>query len=180
MADARRLKKETKLENEIEEMHIENGVGGTRRVTARPDEWKEEAGDSLTSSPHDHMGPSTSHSPAQMSPRSQSPVESPDKHEQVVGGGVTLKMEPGQPPKLARNIPQKVVAGPPKLFLDSPSRFDEAQKTFQVLPECIYTSKYIGSTEHDSMECDCAEEWGKFLAPFSSPRSYWRVLRLSI
>ncbi|KAL4967761.1 SET and WW domain protein [Aspergillus stella-maris] len=105
---------------------------------------------------------------------SQTPVkkESPESEERVmkdeeekdasgterVGGGITVKLEPGQPPKLARSSSQKVVPRPPQLFLDLPDSTKEAQKSFEVIDSCQYANKYMGYTEH-AMECDCAEEW---------------------
>ncbi|KAL4926085.1 SET and WW domain protein [Aspergillus undulatus] len=75
-----------------------------------------------------------------------------------VGGGITVKLEPGQPPKLARSSSQKVIPRPPQLFLDLPDSTKEAQKTFEVIESCQYANKYMGYTEH-AMECDCPEEW---------------------
>lgn len=106
---------------------------------------------------------------------SLSAVESPNQSPQVkkaepeggfeekIGGDITIKLEPGQPPKLARSSSQKVVARPPQLFLDLPDCTAEAISTFEVLENCNYANKYMGYTEH-AMECDCAEEWGKFLS----------------
>lgn len=82
------------------------------------------------------------------------------EQQEVVGGGVTLKMEPGKPPKLARTTSQKVEKRPPPLFLEYEDKTPEAKAAFDVLPECTYANKYLGSTEH-ALECDCAEEWGK-------------------
>lgn len=78
-----------------------------------------------------------------------------------VGGDITLKQEPGKPPKLARSASQKVIARPPQLFDHLPNSVNEACESFEVIGNCIYSSKYMGHTEH-AMECDCAEEWGKF------------------
>lgn len=87
--------------------------------------------------------------------------------EEKVGGDITVKMEPGQPPKLSRSSSQKVVAQPPRLFLHLPDSTAEAQSTFEVMETCTYANKYMGYTEH-AMECDCAEEWGKLcFFPFS-------------
>lgn len=97
--------------------------------------------------------------------QSHSPVkkdEPEDGIEEKVGGDITVKLEPGQPPKLARSSSQKVVARPPQLFLDSPDCTTEAKSTFEILERCSYANKYMGYTEH-AMECDCAEEWGKFV-----------------
>ncbi|KAL4868519.1 hypothetical protein BDV12DRAFT_102192 [Aspergillus spectabilis] len=75
-----------------------------------------------------------------------------------VGGDISVKLEPGQPPKLARSSSQKVVPRPPQLFLDLPDSTKEAKKSFEVIDYCQYANKYMGYTEH-AMECDCAEEW---------------------
>ncbi|KAI9374517.1 hypothetical protein BJX61DRAFT_540761 [Aspergillus egyptiacus] len=75
-----------------------------------------------------------------------------------VGGDISVKLEPGQPPKLARSSSQKVVPRPPQLFSHLPDMTQEAQKTFEVIEACQYANKYMGYTEH-AMECDCAEEW---------------------
>ncbi|EMC96581.1 hypothetical protein BAUCODRAFT_481348 [Baudoinia panamericana UAMH 10762] len=86
----------------------------------------------------------------------QSPIKA--EHQEVLGGDVTLKLEPGKPPKLARTTSQKVEKRPPQLFLDYEDKTSEATSTFGVLPECTYANKYLGTTE-PALECDCAEEW---------------------
>jgi hypothetical protein len=95
---------------------------------------------------------------------SQTPIKSENgdlsAKEEKVGGDITVKMEPGQPPKLSRSSSQKVVAQPPQLFLHLPDSTAEAQSTFEVMETCTYANKYMGYTEH-AMECDCAEEWGE-------------------
>ncbi|BDD61998.1 histone methyltransferase set2 [Monascus purpureus] len=97
--------------------------------------------------------------------KSRSPSSSPvkpagdlDATEEKIRGDVTVKLEPGQPPKLARSSSQKVVARPPQLFLDLPDSTEEARSSFETLEVCTYANKYMGYTEH-AMECDCAEEW---------------------
>jgi histone-lysine N-methyltransferase SETD2 len=77
-----------------------------------------------------------------------------------VGGGISVKLEPGQPPKLARSSSQKVVPRPPQLFSHLPDSTRDSQKTFEVIQSCQYANKYMGYTEH-AMECDCTEEWGE-------------------
>ncbi|KAL4805981.1 hypothetical protein BDV18DRAFT_140258 [Aspergillus unguis] len=82
-----------------------------------------------------------------------------DAHSQeTVGGDISVKLEPGQPPKLTRSSSQKVVPRPPQLFLDLPDSTKEAKQTFEVIENCQYANKYMGYTEH-AMECDCPEEW---------------------
>jgi [histone H3]-lysine36 N-trimethyltransferase len=100
--------------------------------------------------------------------QSQSPIKQAFEDgatETKAGDGITVKMEPGQPPKLARSS-TKVSAPPPQLFYHLPNSTAEAKATFDVMKICTYANKYMGYTEH-GMECDCAEEWGKFLEPFS-------------
>lgn len=112
--------------------------------------------------------------------KSRSPSSSPvkpagdlDATEEKIRGDVTVKLEPGQPPKLARSSSQKVVARPPQLFLDLPDSTEEARSSFETLEVCTYANKYMGYTEH-AMECDCAEEWGKLPSLyFSSCRQLW-------
>lgn len=97
--------------------------------------------------------------------------EHPDGHdfeasatEERIGGDITVKLEPGQPPKLTRSSSQKVVPRPPPLYSHLPDNTAEARSTFELMETCTYANKYMGYTEH-AMECDCAEEWGK--NPFS-------------
>lgn len=95
--------------------------------------------------------------------QTRSPVKAEpasDDMEQKVGGDITVKLEPGKPPKLSRSSSQKVVARPPQLFNHLPDSLEEACSTFELIDECIYANKYMGYTEH-AMECDCSEEWGK-------------------
>ncbi|KAI6887185.1 hypothetical protein KC355_g21614, partial [Hortaea werneckii] len=77
---------------------------------------------------------------------------------ETVGGEVTLKLEPGKPPKLARTTSQKVERRPPPLFFDHEDKTGDATSSFTVMSECTYANKYLGTTEH-ALECDCAEEW---------------------
>lgn len=87
--------------------------------------------------------------------------------EEKVGGDIVVKQEPGQPPKLSRSSSQKIVSRPPQLFSHLPDSTDDAKATFTQIEECWYANKYMGITEH-AMECECAEEWGKFLYSFDS------------
>lgn len=119
---------------------------------------------SATSTPRPDLRPSRNlrsdtQSPATFESGSQTPVE---KMESTVAGEITVKLEPGKPPKLSRNASQKVISRPPPLFTDEPDMYDEATKTFEVLPTCTYAAKWLGSTEH-AMECDCREAWGESL-----------------
>ncbi|EYE89904.1 uncharacterized protein EURHEDRAFT_382427 [Aspergillus ruber CBS 135680] len=90
--------------------------------------------------------------------------------EEKVGGDITVRLEPGEPPKLARSSSQKIVPRPPQLFLGLPDSTGEARSTFEVMKTCTYANKNMGYTEH-AMECDCAEEWGKLFSCPSAPGS---------
>lgn len=111
--------------------------------------------------------------PAAQTPPSESPrpkddagpvLKSEDEvvGEEIVGGDVTVTVEPGKAPKLLRKSGQKVAARPPTLFHDLPDATEEATKVFQRIKDCIYGSKGMGSSEHDALDCDCAEEWSEY------------------
>lgn len=100
-----------------------------------------------------------SRSPKKEDSLAQSPAVTGEQ-EDTIGGGVTLKLEAGKPPKLARTTSRKVEKRPPQLFLEYEDKTQEATSSFTVLPECTYANKHLGSTEH-ALECDCTEEWGK-------------------
>lgn len=112
-----------------------------------------------------------SRSPKKSKLNSQSPDPLKEEHEETVGGDITVKTEPGKPLKLARSSTQKVMARPPPLFDHLPDKTDEATGIFQVITQCTYSNKYLGSTEH-AMECDCSEEWGKYLFQYPICLSY--------
>lgn len=100
--------------------------------------------------------------------KTDEPLDEHDGHdsatEERIGGDITVKLEPGQPPKLTRSSSQKVVPRPPQLFSHLPDSTAEARSTFELMETCTYANKYMGYTEH-AMECDCAEEWGKICSP---------------
>ena len=150
------------VENGIKGMHIKNGYSSEEeaRISCRVDRIKQEAISNGVLPPRKVRKSSTDQSPSNPSKSSQTPNMIKDEYEEVIGGDITVKMEPGQPPKLARTSSQKITPRAAPLFHTLPSKTDEAIETFQVLPSCTYTSKYIGSTEH-ALDCDCTEEWGK-------------------
>ncbi|KAL8941487.1 MAG: hypothetical protein Q9216_002215 [Gyalolechia sp. 2 TL-2023] len=97
-------------------------------------------------------------SPKKPGSSTHSSAVSTPKSEDVIPSSVTLKQQPGQPPKLTRSTSQKVMARPPPTFDDHPDKTNEAKATFQVIPGCIYSTKAIGATDH-AMDCECSEEW---------------------
>jgi histone-lysine N-methyltransferase SETD2 len=90
------------------------------------------------------------------------PSMSPDDAKSAADG--TSIPENGTAPKLSRKPSQKLSRGPPPLFDHLPDATENACSTFQVINDCLYGSKNMGSSDHDALDCDCAEEWRK-LAP---------------
>lgn len=66
-----------------------------------------------------------------------------------------------QPPKISRKPSQKLPR-PGALLTDLPDVTTESCEHFQVIPDCLYGSKSLGSTDHDSLDCDCSEEWRRY------------------
>ena len=64
-------------------------------------------------------------------------------------------------PKSSRKAAQKAARSPPPLFDQLPDVTEESCSTFQVINDCLYGAKNMGSSEHDALDCDCAEEWRK-------------------
>ncbi|TQW00458.1 SET and WW domain-containing protein [Cordyceps javanica] len=63
-------------------------------------------------------------------------------------------------PRLSRKSSRKATpTREPTLFDNLPNMTSEACKSFQVIPDCLYGSKHLGSTENDAFDCDCREEW---------------------
>jgi histone-lysine N-methyltransferase SETD2 len=105
---------------------------------------------------------SESHTPIKVQSESQTPKSEFDGEEETIGGDITVTVEPGKGPKLLRKSSQKVVSRPAPLFSDLEDVTGEAIEVFQVIKDCIYGSKYMGSSEHDALDCDCSEEWGEY------------------
>lgn len=161
MTEDKRQRKSRLSEPSVQKVHLDDGYTKRELGRLRTDEIKEESGSSNSRSPSDSSMKSASQSPTKHENATQSPFTGNGKHVETVGGEITVKQEPGQPPKLSRSTSQKIVARPPQLFNDYEDKTVEARSGFEVIQECSYSSKYIGSSEHDSMECDCSEEWGR-------------------
>ena len=161
MSEDRRLRKHKLLEASIEGLGLESEASHQGHSRLKREKIKELGRHSSGHFPTDSAPQSVSQSPTKAERVSQSPFAEEEEHEEVIGGDVVIKLEPGQPPRLSRTTSQKIVSKPVPLFDHCPDKTEESKGTFQVIPECIYTSKYIGSTEHGSMDCDCTEEWGK-------------------
>lgn len=113
-----------------------------------------------TNSPRPSPTKSSTHSPIPSEKPLKSPEVMKEGHGESLGGEVVVKMESGNPHKLARSSSQRTTVRSPPLFHSYEDKTEESKDHFQIIPACVYSSKYIGSTEH-AMECDCTEEWGK-------------------
>lgn len=93
--------------------------------------------------------------PSGGTPKSPMPKQEEDK----VGGDITVKLEPGQAPKLSRSASKKLPLRPAPKFLELTDAGPEASRGFETLERCLYANKWIGTTD-PALECDCQEEWG--------------------
>ena len=67
-----------------------------------------------------------------------------------------------RPSRPTRKASQKKIAREPLLFSHLPDVTPESRKAFQLIPDCLYGSKHLGSTDNDALDCDCNQEWRKF------------------
>jgi hypothetical protein len=164
MADDTRDIKPEGVDAALGEMKLEEGVSpddgqDTIAVNGAYEEAPTPGG--YKRSPSTTLGPdkSATQSPIKKQSASQTPKSEYD--EEVIGGDITVTVEPGKAPKLSRKSSQKVVSRPAQLFDHLQDATDEAISVFQVIKDCIYGSKYMGYSEHDALDCDCSEEWRK-------------------
>ncbi|MCJ1433816.1 histone methyltransferase set2 [Xylographa pallens] len=162
MSDDEQHKQTDKVEEGFKDMEIksndfdsEEEGSGTIRVREIEQLSTNTSG---TSSPTKMEVKTATPSPEKRHCTSNTPIKGKGEHEQTIGGDVTLKLEPGQPPKLSRTASQKVIAKAPQMFGHYEDKIQEAASEFQIITQCSYSAKYLGSTEH-AMECDCIEEW---------------------
>lgn len=103
--------------------------------------------------------------------RSKSPTLSPEEQKArsdsaSTPDGVTA------PPKLARKASAKAAprapTRPAMLFDGLPDMTETSKEHFQIITDCLYGSKSLGSTEHDALDCDCTEEWRRCPVIFCS------------
>ncbi|KAK0621509.1 methyltransferase-like protein [Bombardia bombarda] len=88
---------------------------------------------------------------------SRASSQSPDESKSTPDSASTP--DNGAVPKPSRKASQKNVKSPPQLFTHLPDVTEESCSTFQVISDCLYGSRHMGSSEHDALDCDCAEEW---------------------
>ncbi|KAJ2978550.1 hypothetical protein NUW58_g7460 [Xylaria curta] len=131
------MEEEEHLNDGLEGLKVDTSLGPASTATIKKE------GDSMASTPNDSKGSqSESLSPDDQKARSDS-ASTPD--------GI-------QPPKLSRKTSQKSSLRPTTL-IDLPDVTTESCEHFKVIPDCLYGSKSLGSTDHDSLDCDCSEEW---------------------
>lgn len=118
--------------------------------------------------PSEEPKKSRSPTPEEMRNKSDTPKSEDETSTEVVDGDILVVQEPGKAPKLSRKASQKVISRPPKLFDHLEDATPECVKEFQVILDCIYGSKYMGSADHEALGCDCSEDWRK-LNMTSSP-----------
>lgn len=143
---------EMKIEEGIEVQDFANGLNG---YISTPTEIKR----SHSSTPG--LVNSRSQTPPRKQSTSQTPKSGDEEEEEIIGGDITVTVEPGKAPKLSRKSSQKVIPRPPPLFNDLPDSTEEAASVFQVIKDCIYGAKHMGASDHDALDCDCPEEFSK-------------------
>lgn len=164
MAGARDAKMAQSLTADVKELKIKGNkdtasASNSRSSSATADEQSQTAGASNT--PRFKMRQQNSESPADYLNASHSAVVKPGEVE-TIGGDITVTVEPGKAPKISRKASQKIIAQPPTLLSHLPDATDEATSSFDILTDCHYASRSLGSTEQ-ALECDCSEEWGMSL-----------------
>lgn len=172
MANADPRIKPESLESDVQDMNLKEEHGDVE-MESIPDVHSTK-GDNSTAGIERSKGTAT---PKGLKSQSRSPIKSEamlhspavKTEEEVVGGDIELKIEPGKPLKLQRKSSHKVERRPPPLFTDYDDKTREATSTFAVMNDCTYANKHLGTTEH-ALECDCAEEWGRssLIYPFTN------------
>lgn len=66
-----------------------------------------------------------------------------------------------RPPRSSRK-PSQQAPKEPVLYSHLADMTDDSCSHFQVIPDCLYGSKHLGSTDNDSLDCDCRDEWRKW------------------
>ncbi|KAI5459873.1 hypothetical protein BGZ63DRAFT_359398 [Mariannaea sp. PMI_226] len=89
---------------------------------------------------------------------SRSPMQSQDGAKSRSGSAETPSST--KAPSLSRKVSQKLAAKrEPVLFSHLPNVTAESCSAFQLIPDCLYGSKHLGSTDNDALDCECREDW---------------------
>jgi hypothetical protein len=159
MSDSELGKQEEQIESDVRELKLEGDSDAESTIGTKSHQLPSDVSTPKMDLSSMMKMRSSTQSPVKSMSGSQTPVEKLES----VGGEIMVKLEPGKAPKLARTSSQKVVARIPPLFTDEPDMFDEATATFEIITECNYATKWLGSTDQ-AIECDCREHWGKSLS----------------
>ncbi|KAJ4264908.1 histone methyltransferase set2 [Fusarium torreyae] len=121
----------------MEEIKLEEGANGAQ--------VKQEENTAMATTNGDHEG-------------SRSPSTSQDGIKSRSGSADTPSSN--RPSKLSRKASQKLATSrEPVLFDHLPDMTAESCNYFQIIPDCLYGSKHLGSTDNDALDCECREEW---------------------
>lgn len=101
---------------------------------------------------------SASTSPNESKPPSRSSSMSPGIKAENESAS-TPDTEPA--PKSSKKSSSKARLRSPPLFDHLPDATEESMKAFQIINDCLYGSKNMGSSDNDALDCDCAAEWRK-------------------
>jgi hypothetical protein len=84
----------------------------------------------------------------------------------------TTTLENASGIKSSRKASRKTGSRTAPLFDHLPDATEDSLEHFQIIHDCLYGSRNIGSSDNDALDCDCAEEWRKSTAtPLTSSRS---------
>jgi histone-lysine N-methyltransferase SETD2 len=156
-------KKEEQIESHVRSLKLEGGTPLQDDAVIRVKTERT----STPSTPTPDLSPTKRSKSGTQSPvKGESVPQTPNGNmELVVGSDITVTLEPGKAPKLARSSSQKIISRLPPLYNDEPDKYDEATSNFEVIDDCIYAAKWLGSTEH-AMDCDCRDEYGMWQSLF--------------
>ncbi|KAK7745638.1 histone methyltransferase set2 [Diatrype stigma] len=90
---------------------------------------------------------------------SRSLTLSPDNNNNKSQSNSISTPEAPSRPRMSRKASQKVAPRPAPLFADLPDVTSDAKEHFEVIENCMYGSKTLGSSKQDALDCDCSEEW---------------------
>ena len=133
-----------------EEQRVNDALEGlsvnTNGIIRQLNAVKEENADSISSTPIlSSKGPNS---------RSLSP----DVAKSQSDSASTPEVAP-RPKMSSRKASQKAAPVPATLFTHLPDVTADSKEHFEVIENCMYGSKTLGSSKQDALDCDCSEEW---------------------
>ncbi|KAG5938528.1 histone methyltransferase set2 [Claviceps sorghi] len=97
--------------------------------------------------------------PADSTPSSARGNGSPASFNGVKSESEGLNTPASGKPRPPRKSSHKTAEPQYQLFDHLPNVTQDSCKGFQVIRDCLYGSKHLGSTDNDALDCDCTEEW---------------------